>query len=227
LFRGYGELRNVNIKGQYGFLELDDKQDAADAIRDVNGKSFNGGSRIRVEYANAYTGNDGGGDRDHQGRGDRRVSDGKYRRTNYRLVVENISSRTSWQDLKDYMKTAGDITYTTVNRSNNGEGLVEFSDREGMESALRELDDTKLDGRRIRLREEKRSRSRSTRRRDGRRSESKRSRSREERRSQDRPRRHRSPTPDERSRSMSTDHVRMSGRERSFSKRPRGGDDSE
>jgi len=132
------------------------------------------------------------------------------------------------------MKTAGDITYTTVNRSNNGEGLVEFSDREGMESALRELDDTKLDGRRIRLREEKRSRSRSrsTRRRDGRRSESrrresKRSRSREERRSQDRPRRHRSPTPDERSRSMSTDHVRMSGRERSFSKRPRGGDDSE
>ena len=27
----------------------------------------------------------------------RRVSDGRYRRTNYRLVVENISSRTSWQ----------------------------------------------------------------------------------------------------------------------------------
>lgn len=104
LFRGYGELRNVNIKGQYGFLELDDREDAADAIRDVNGKSFNGGSRIRVEYANAYTGNDQGGDRDRQGRGDRdrdtrgrRVSDGKYRRTNYRLIVENISSRTSWQ----------------------------------------------------------------------------------------------------------------------------------
>ena len=33
--------------------------------------------------------------------------------------------------------------------------LVEFSDREGMESALRELDDTKLDERRIRLNEEK------------------------------------------------------------------------
>ena len=43
LFRGYGELRNVNIKGQYGFLELAGKQEAADAIRDVNGKSFNGG----------------------------------------------------------------------------------------------------------------------------------------------------------------------------------------
>ena len=94
--------------------------------------------------------------------------------------------------------------------------LVEFSDREGMESALRELDDTKLDGRRIRLREEKRSRSRSrnTRGRDGRRSESKRSRSREERGSHDKARRRRSPTPDERSRSMSTDHARMARRER-------------
>ena len=29
----------------------------------------------------------------------RRVSDGKFRRTNYRLVVQNISSGTSWQVL--------------------------------------------------------------------------------------------------------------------------------
>ena len=39
-------MRNVNIKGQYGFLELDDREDAADAIRDVNGKSFNGGRLV-------------------------------------------------------------------------------------------------------------------------------------------------------------------------------------
>jgi len=112
LFDGFGELRNVNIKGQYGFLELDDKRDAEDAIREVNGKSFNGGSRIRVEYA---SGNDRGGDRDRRGGGDRngygdrdrdnrgrgrQVSDGKFRRTNYRLVVENLSSRTSWQVMK-------------------------------------------------------------------------------------------------------------------------------
>merc|ERR1711915_1001553 len=213
-FRGYGELRNINIKGQYGFLELDDREDAADAIRDVNGKSFNGG-RIRVEYANAYTGNDDRdrrGDRDRDTRG-RRVSDGRYRRTNYRLIVENISSRTSWQDLKDYMKKAGDITYTTVNRSRSGEGLVEFSDREGMEFALRELDDTKLDGRRIRLVEERRSPSRS--------------RSRNDRRRNDKARKYKSRTPDGPSRSESIERPRESGRQRYNPKSPRADEDSD
>ena len=114
------------------------------------------------------------------------------------------------------MEKGRNYNYSTNIRLRPLDRLVEFSDREGMESALRELDDTKLDGRRIRLREEKRSRSmsRNTRRRDGRRSESKRSRSREERGSHDRPRRHRSQTPDERSRSTSTDHARMARRER-------------
>merc|ERR1712128_402623 len=173
-FHGYGDLKHVNIKGPYGFVELDDKRDAEDAIRDLNGKSFNGGSRIRIEYAQ---GNDRGGERDRRGgggferrdnrggsdrSGGRQVSDGKFKRTNYRLVVENLSSRTSWQDLKDFMRKAGDITYTTVNRGNRGEGLVEFTDREGMEYAIKELDDTTLDGTRIRLTEERKGGSRSS-----------------------------------------------------------------
>jgi len=105
MFRGYGELRNINIKGKYGFLELDHKEDAEDAIRDLNGKSFNGG-RIKIEYSHAYIGSERGADRDRRSGGDRdrdrdfhgrRVSDGRYRRTNYRLIVQNVSSRTSWQ----------------------------------------------------------------------------------------------------------------------------------
>ena len=96
--------------------------------------------------------------------------------------------------------------------------LVEFSDRDGMEYALRELDDTKLDGRRIRLVEERRSpsrsRSRNIRHRDDRSSESDRSRSRsvDNVRSQEKLRRHRSMTPDEKCKSMSTDRSRISGR---------------
>merc|ERR1712121_549574 len=65
------------------------------------------------------------------------------------------------------MRKAGDVTYTTVNRGVRGEGLVEFSDRDGMDYALKELDDTKLDGNYIRLKQEaqnSRSRSRSNRR---------------------------------------------------------------
>ena len=74
MFKGYGDLRNINIKvspplntlehavrehpqGQYGFLEIDDKEDAEDAIKDLNGKSFNGG-RIKIEFSYAYSGTD-------------------------------------------------------------------------------------------------------------------------------------------------------------------------
>jgi len=158
LFKGFGELRNINLKGQYGFIEVETKEDASDAVRKVNGQNFNGG-RIRVELANACSDNDS---RDSGSRA--RVSDGRYRRTNYRVIVKNLSSRTSWQDLKDYMKKAGEITYSTVNRENSGEGLVEFADRSSMEYAMDELDNTKLDGRRIELEQERRSRSPSRRR---------------------------------------------------------------
>ena len=100
--------------------------------------------------------------------------------------------------------------------------LVEFSDRDGMEYALRELDDTKLDGRRIRLVRERRSSSRSRsrdRKRDERgsnRSRSKsRSRSRSYRRSQERSKRNRSNTPDDdASRSPSAEKEESSERQR-------------
>ena len=36
-------FRNVNIKGKFGFIEIEDEGDAEDAIKDLDGKSFNGG----------------------------------------------------------------------------------------------------------------------------------------------------------------------------------------
>ena len=36
-------------------MEIDDKEDAEDAIKDINGKDFNGG-RIKVEFSYAYSG---------------------------------------------------------------------------------------------------------------------------------------------------------------------------
>jgi hypothetical protein len=36
-------FRNINIKGKYGFIELDEAEDAEDAVKELDGKSFNGG----------------------------------------------------------------------------------------------------------------------------------------------------------------------------------------
>ena len=43
-------------------------------------------------------------------------------RTNYRLIVENLSSRVSWQDLKDLMRRAGDVTYANAHNDRRNEG---------------------------------------------------------------------------------------------------------
>lgn len=37
-------------------------------------------------------------------------------RTPYRVLVENLSSRISWQDLKDYMRKEADVTFADAHR---------------------------------------------------------------------------------------------------------------
>ena len=84
-------------------------RDAEDAAADLNGKKFNG-DRVRVELA--YTPREkerarerDGDRRDRGGFGgrDRRRSRSPFRgaapggRTPYRVIVGNLSSRTSWQ----------------------------------------------------------------------------------------------------------------------------------
>ena len=43
-------------------------------------------------------------------------------RTDYRVVVENLSTRVSWQDLKDLMRKAGDVTYADAHKDRRNEG---------------------------------------------------------------------------------------------------------
>ncbi|KMQ96619.1 serine-arginine protein 55 [Lasius niger] len=125
-FRGYGRFRDVLIKNGYGFVEFDDYRDADDAVYELNGKELLG-----ERY-------------------------GPPTRTEYRLTVENLSSRVSWQDLKDYMRQAGEVTYADAHKQRRNEGVVEFATYSDLKNAIDKLDDTELNGRRIRLIEDKR-----------------------------------------------------------------------
>lgn len=163
-FRGYGRMRDVLIKSGYGFVEFDDHRDADDAVYELNGKKLLG-ERVTVEKARGTPrGRDqwtGSSRSDHHRSHDRY---GPPTRTKYRLIVENLSSRVSWQDLKDYMRQAGEVTYADAHKLRRNEGVVEFASYSDMKSALDKLDDTDINGRRIRLvedRSDKKSRSRS------------------------------------------------------------------
>jgi len=214
-FKGYGVMEEVSLKQGYGFVEFEDSRDADDAINDLDGKSICG-RRVQIELAKGdrnarrENGDRYGSDRtDRYGRGapprrsfsDRGSDRGRDKawkdkyglptRTKYVVLVKNLSTRISWQTLKDYFRDAGfDPTYADAHRERDHEAVLHFSSREDMEKAVEKFDGKEMNGRKIELtiaeddsRSGSRSRSRS-RSRDKSRSKSKsRSRSRESRKS--------------------------------------------
>ena len=157
------------------------------------GRDYGGGGRDYRDYrdnnrSRDYGGGGGGG-------GGSRNSSSKFAppmRTDYRVIVENLSSRVSWQDLKDYLRDAGEITYADAHTHRRNEGVVDFATYDDMKRAMDKLNNTELKGRKIRLVEDKPSKSYSrSRSRSGSRSRSRshsRSRSRSRRRSRSRSR---------------------------------------
>ncbi|CAG8480273.1 12288_t:CDS:10 [Ambispora gerdemannii] len=125
LFRGYGSIREIKLMNGFGFVEFRDHRDADDVVYTFNGKTFMGENRFAPPQRNPH----------------------------YRLIVENLSSSCSWQDLKDLMRKAGEVTFADCHKDRDGEGVVEFSSYEDMKNAIRKLDDTELKGKRIILRE--------------------------------------------------------------------------
>ncbi len=49
-FRRFGSIKNVQVKRGYAFIEFEDYRDAEDAIREMDGKRFEG-NRIVVQAA--------------------------------------------------------------------------------------------------------------------------------------------------------------------------------
>merc|ERR1712228_235030 len=184
-FRKFGRIREISLKKNgFCFVEFDDYRDADDACYEMNGRDLLG-DRVTVEIARGTphgrdrekwgTGGGGGRDggrrdggrrddrgRDSGGRGgrDRPVWLDKYgppTRTDFRVIVENLSSRVSWQDLKDYMRQAGEVTYADAHKPRRNEGCVEFASERDMKTALDKLDGAELNGGRSKSRSRSRS----------------------------------------------------------------------
>jgi len=176
LLKNYGRYDNVFLKGNYAFVEFEDSRDAEDAVKDLDGaREF--GNRLRLEHAKDSKLSS------RRRSPPRRRGNPPGRKTGYRLIVENLSTKTSWQDLKDFFRQAGEITYTNAHNQRPGEGVVEFLRKDDLEYALDKFDGEEIDSKKIKLVEEKRrsgsrSRSRSRGRRSPSRSRSRRSRSR-------------------------------------------------
>jgi len=148
-FKEYGDIREINLKNGFGFVEFKDYRDAEDAVKDCNGREFFD-HRIIVEIAKGER----RGRRDYDRRDyDRRRSNNAPQRTNNRVYVEHISSEVSWQDLKDFFRRAGRVTFADAHKRNEGEGIVEFESYDDVKEALHTLDGAELKGQKIYLRD--------------------------------------------------------------------------
>jgi len=166
--KGFSRLKDINIKLGYAFVEFEDKRDADDAVYELNKKEFYG-SRITVEHATGTPKEDLPRSRDRdRDRGDRTRDRGAAYRddrgqrgggygrsrpynTEWRVIVTNLSSRVGWQDLKDYFRAAGEVTFTKANKEKVGEGVVEFRSYKIMKKAIEKFDGTEFFNRTIKL----------------------------------------------------------------------------
>jgi arginine/serine-rich splicing factor 4/5/6 len=110
IFGKYGTVKKIDLKVGHAFIFYDDPQDALEAVKNMDGQEVDG-SIIMVESA----------------RSAREMRIKPIKRLDLRLTVLNIDGRVSWQDLKDWAREAGDVTFTNVySRDNQPIGVVEF-----------------------------------------------------------------------------------------------------
>ncbi|XP_060006736.1 serine/arginine-rich splicing factor 6-like [Lagenorhynchus albirostris] len=161
-FSGYGRLLEIDLKKGYVFVEFEDRGDAGDAVYGLNGRELCG-EHVIVEHVRgprrepggySYRSHSGGG-----GYGSRRTSgrseSGPPVHAEFRLIVEHLSSLCSWRDLKDFMRRAGEVTYADDHEERTNEGVSEFRSYSDMKRTLDKLDGTEINGRNIRLMEDK------------------------------------------------------------------------
>ncbi|KAI9293583.1 hypothetical protein K502DRAFT_275107, partial [Neoconidiobolus thromboides FSU 785] len=141
LLRGYGELREIHLRNGYGFVEFRDSRDADDAVYELDGRDFLG-ERIIVQYAR-------GGGRTYRETSFNRPNPPVH--TNNRVIVDNVPTSASWQDLKDFMKKAGEVAFADCHKQREGQGVVEFHSHDDMRYALDRLQDAEFKGNKLRL----------------------------------------------------------------------------
>jgi len=148
LFYKYGKIKEIDLKTParppaFAFITFADHRDAEDAIHGRDGHNYDG-YRLRCEFAKGDRRGGGGGEIDRYRGEPRRGGTGGGRRTDYGVTVTNLPRGCSWQDLKDFMRKAGDVVFTDVDKY--GDGVVEFSNRDDMEYAISKFDDTEFKG---------------------------------------------------------------------------------
>ena len=110
-FSKFGQVNKIDLKTGYAFVFFETEGDTEQAVNNLNGIEIDG-SNIVVEYA----------------RSSREMKPKPIKRLDLRLSVSGLEARVSWQDLKDWARKAGDVTFTNIFvRDGMHMGVIEFT----------------------------------------------------------------------------------------------------
>lgn len=155
LFRGVGRIKDISFKRGYCFVDMEDRRDGEDAVKELNGKRVCG-QRVSVESSRGRGSGPGyrgvNERRDHDDRRDSRRSRSPYRggggrgggggggnrpeRTKYSLLLANLSTRVTWSHLKDVGRKYGPVTFADAHKKVDREGVMTFSCKSDMKAAF-------------------------------------------------------------------------------------------
>lgn len=148
--KGCGIVEFASVDGAKRALTLNDSELMGRQIfvREDR-ESGSGGGYYTQQPGNAPSAGFGGG-------GGARMTSEKQ---DCRVYVGNLSWDVSWQDLKDHMRSAGDVSFAEVMQEPGGRskgcGVVEYKSPEEAKEAIESLNDTELKGRMIFVREDR------------------------------------------------------------------------
>ncbi|CAE6450299.1 unnamed protein product [Rhizoctonia solani] len=141
-FDGYGKIVDCRVMSGFGFVEFENSRDAEEIVTNFNGKAFLG-QNIIVEFAKENRRRDNYEDRGPPVR--------SRRPAGFRVIVTGLSRDTSWQDLKDFAREAGSVSFADVDRDSPNTGIIEYVSQSDAENAVRTLDGRDLRGAPVRV----------------------------------------------------------------------------
>ncbi|BGP19557.1 hypothetical protein JCM10213_000157 [Rhodosporidiobolus nylandii] len=168
-FGSHGKLVETRIMAGFAFIEYDQLRDAEQAVQDLNNKDFLG-ERILVEFAkpprammdDRYGAPRGyGGPPPPRGYGGGYDSYGPPRNpparpgNGYRLQIAGLREGTSWQDLKDFGRSIGNVSFADVDRRDPNIGFIEFTSRRDADEAIATLNGKEINGAPVTLTEDR------------------------------------------------------------------------
>ncbi|SOV14579.1 RNA-binding protein, putative [Plasmodium gaboni] len=159
-FEQYGDIMHMQWKRRFAFIEYYKASHALNALEKENGKMFFGEELSVQEHQ--YNMNSYGHKNDNRTHFNFKMSrnysptnfgnESIERRNSLRIVVKNIDEKASWQDLKDFGREVGSVSYANIvedYHSKEKYGIIEFYNHENAKDAINILNGKKFYGKSV------------------------------------------------------------------------------